>query len=116
MAELLGSSTTGLFPGRFLAQVFLSGSVVADYFAVGDEQRNHMLFEISCRAQHGRFVPQHVALRQTAAIAAEWQGSRPQELKFEPSTTNANQLIATYCAACHGPALRGGMQRGLLLS
>jgi hypothetical protein len=34
---------SGLFPGRFPAQVFLSGSVNADYFAVGDEQRNHDL-------------------------------------------------------------------------
>jgi hypothetical protein len=28
---------SGLFPGRFSAQVFLSGSVNADDFAVGDE-------------------------------------------------------------------------------
>ena len=32
-----------LFPGRFPAQVFLFGDVNADYFAVGDEQRNHDL-------------------------------------------------------------------------
>jgi hypothetical protein len=31
----------GLLHGRFPAQVFLFGGVNADYFAVGDEQRNH---------------------------------------------------------------------------
>ena len=30
-----------LLRGRFPAQVFLFGGVNADYFAVGDEQRNH---------------------------------------------------------------------------
>lgn len=49
-----------------------------------------------------------------AALAAEWKGPRPQELNFDPATTNTTQLIALYCAACHGPGLRGGMQRGLL--
>ena len=34
---------SGLFPGRFPAQVFLFGGVNADYFAVGDKQRNHDL-------------------------------------------------------------------------
>ena len=34
---------SGLFPGRFPAQVFLFGGVNADDFAVGDEQRNHDL-------------------------------------------------------------------------
>ena len=37
------SRNLSLFPGRFPAQVFLFGGVNADYFAVGDEQRNHDL-------------------------------------------------------------------------
>lgn len=49
-----------------------------------------------------------------ATLAAEWKGPRPEELNFDPATTNAAQLINLYCAACHGPGLRGGMQRGLL--
>ena len=49
-----------------------------------------------------------------AALAAEWKGPWPQELNFDPATTNASQLITLYCAGCHGPGLRGGMQRGLL--
>jgi hypothetical protein len=38
-----GTLFSFLFPGRFPAQVFLFGGVNADYFAVGDEQRNHDL-------------------------------------------------------------------------
>jgi hypothetical protein len=34
---------SGLYPGRFPAQVFLPGGVNANYFAVGDEHRNHDL-------------------------------------------------------------------------
>lgn len=49
-----------------------------------------------------------------AGLAAEWNGPRPQETVLEPGTTNAPQLIAAYCAPCHGPGLRGGLQRGLL--
>src|SRR5262249_36633691 len=49
-----------------------------------------------------------------AALAAEWQAPRPSEVTFDPATTNPEQIIALYCAPCHGPGLRGGMQRGLL--
>jgi aldose sugar dehydrogenase len=48
------------------------------------------------------------------ALTAEWQGPRLQEPAFDPATTNATQIVTLYCAACHGPGLRGGMQRGLL--
>ena len=57
MTDPPGSSATRLFPGRFLAQVFLSGSVNPDYFPLGDKQRNHDLeasFELRllpCRVQ-----------------------------------------------------------------
>ena len=46
------------------------------------------------------------------AIAAPWQGGAEQA--FDAGTTNATELVTIYCAACHGPGLRGGMQRGLL--
>jgi glucose/arabinose dehydrogenase len=49
-----------------------------------------------------------------APLAVATQGKRAQEPAFNPGTTNANEIAAIYCAACHGPGLRGGMQRGLL--
>jgi mono/diheme cytochrome c family protein len=60
-----------------------------------------------------RLLPQ-TAPSTGIALAADWQGPRPQEPAFDPATTNASQIITLYCAACHGPGLRGGMQRGLL--
>lgn len=60
-----------------------------------------------------RLVPQTVPST-GAKLAAEWNGPRPQETTLEPGTTNASQIVAAYCAPCHGPGLRGGMQRGLL--
>jgi mono/diheme cytochrome c family protein len=60
-----------------------------------------------------RLVPKS-APETGAALASEWKGPRAQEPKFDPASTNATQLIAMYCAACHGPGLRGGLQRGLL--
>jgi glucose/arabinose dehydrogenase len=49
-----------------------------------------------------------------AALAEEWKGPRPEDPIFSAGTTNAAQIVEVYCAACHGPGLRGGMQRGLL--
>jgi glucose/arabinose dehydrogenase len=60
-----------------------------------------------------RLVPKSVS-ETGAVLAAEWNGPRPQQATFDPATTNAGVLIAAYCAPCHGPDLRGGMQRGLL--
>lgn len=60
-----------------------------------------------------RLVPQ-AAPPSGLAIASEWQGPRPQEVVFDPTTTNATQIVAVFCAGCHGPGLRGGLQRGLL--
>ena len=42
-AALESPKPSGLFLRRFPAQVFLSGSVHADHFAVGNEQRHHDL-------------------------------------------------------------------------
>ena len=50
-----------------------------------------------------------------AGLAAEWNGPRPQETVLgKPAPRTPLQLIAAYCAPCHGPGLRGGLQRGLL--
>lgn len=48
------------------------------------------------------------------ALAAEWRGPPPETPAFDPATTDAAQLLPMYCAPCHGPGLRGGLQRGLL--
>jgi aldose sugar dehydrogenase len=48
------------------------------------------------------------------ALATEWKGTPLKEPQIDPATTNATDLVALYCGACHGPGLRGGMQRGLL--
>lgn len=60
-----------------------------------------------------RLVPQSVPPT-SAKLAAEWNGPHPRETTLEPGITNASQIVAAYCAPCHGPELRGGMQRGLL--
>ena len=60
-----------------------------------------------------RLVPK-VVPETGAVLAAEWNGPHPQEATFDPGTTNANVLISAFCAPCHGPGLRGGLQRGLL--
>ena len=60
-----------------------------------------------------RLVPR-TASPSGLAIASEWQGPHPQEPMFDPTTTNASQIVAIFCAACHGPGLHGGLQRGLL--
>lgn len=49
-----------------------------------------------------------------AALASEWTGTRPEDPVLSSTTTNAAQIVQVYCAPCHGPGLRGGMQRGLL--
>ncbi len=48
------------------------------------------------------------------AIAVELKGQQVQDPVINPATTNASELVRFYCAACHGPGLKGGMQRGLL--
>ncbi|PWU18616.1 MAG: glucose sorbosone dehydrogenase [Verrucomicrobia bacterium] len=60
-----------------------------------------------------RLVPKSAAST-GAVLASEWKGPPPQSQNINPATTNASQLITLYCAPCHGPSLRGGMQRGLL--
>lgn len=49
-----------------------------------------------------------------APLAAEWKGPQTVDPVLNPGSTNALELIATFCAPCHGPGLRGGMQKGLL--
>ena len=49
-----------------------------------------------------------------APLALEWKGPRPEDPVVSAGTTNAAQIIQVYCAPCHGPGLRGGLQRGLL--
>lgn len=49
-----------------------------------------------------------------AALAAEWNGPRAAEVASTTASTNANDLIAVYCAACHGAGFKGGLQRGLV--
>src|SRR6266704_1181109 len=77
---------SGLHPGRFPAQVFLSGSVNADYFAVGDEQRNHDL-EASFQL---RLLPRRVQAATTGRSGVhhfEWYLRRQdnvQEPAIEP--------------------------------
>jgi len=48
------------------------------------------------------------------AQATEWKATPLKEPQIDPATINAIDLVALYCAACHGPGLRGGMQRGLV--
>jgi glucose/arabinose dehydrogenase len=60
-----------------------------------------------------RLVPKS-APSMGAALAAPWNGPRPVEPAFNPNTTNAAEIVTMFCASCHGPGLRGGMQRGLL--
>jgi mono/diheme cytochrome c family protein len=60
-----------------------------------------------------RLVPQ--SARPTGLpLASEWKGPRAEDLKFDPATMDPKALVGMYCASCHGPGLRGGMQRGLL--
>lgn len=47
-------------------------------------------------------------------LAAEWGGSETAVASFDPDSTDAAVLIPGYCAPCHGPGLRGGLQRTLL--
>jgi glucose/arabinose dehydrogenase len=60
-----------------------------------------------------RVVPKRIP-ETGAAIAAEWRDSEPTPATFDPNSTDANVLIPGYCAPCHGPGLRGGLQRTLL--
>jgi glucose/arabinose dehydrogenase len=60
-----------------------------------------------------RLVPKS-APETGAALAAEWKGPRSELPGLQTTTTNASEIVSVYCAACHGPGLRGGMQRGLL--
>ncbi len=60
-----------------------------------------------------RLVPES-APPTRAPLAAEWKGPQTVDPVLNPGSTNALQLIATFCAPCHGPGLRGGMQKGLL--
>jgi aldose sugar dehydrogenase len=47
-------------------------------------------------------------------LAAEWKAAETNAASFDPGTLNSAVLITAYCVPCHGPGLRGGMQRGLL--
>ncbi|MBC8096365.1 MAG: PQQ-dependent sugar dehydrogenase, partial [Akkermansiaceae bacterium] len=49
-----------------------------------------------------------------APLAAEWREREQPVATFDPSSSDASVLIPAYCAPCHGPGLRGGLQRGLL--
>jgi glucose/arabinose dehydrogenase len=60
-----------------------------------------------------RLVPES-APGKGAPLAAEWTGPQTIDPVLNPGSTNALGLIATFCAPCHGPGLRGGMQKGLL--
>jgi glucose/arabinose dehydrogenase/mono/diheme cytochrome c family protein len=60
-----------------------------------------------------RLVPQS-APASGLALAAEWKSPATAAPALDPASTNASELITLYCAPCHGPGLRGGMQRGLL--
>jgi len=60
-----------------------------------------------------RLVPQS-APETGALLAAPWNGPHPLEATLAAGSTNAAEIVAAYCAPCHGPGLRGGLQRGLL--
>jgi hypothetical protein len=60
-----------------------------------------------------RLVPRETA-ETGARLASAWQGPRAADPVLEPGTTNIAALTAFFCVPCHGPELRGGLQRGLL--
>lgn len=60
-----------------------------------------------------RVVPQH-APPTGAPLAVAWRVNDTNTASFDPHSTDASVLVGAYCAPCHGPGLRGGMQRTLL--
>lgn len=60
-----------------------------------------------------RIVPRRIP-DAGARVAAEWSGVETNAVSFDPLSTDAKVLVGAYCAPCHGPGLRGGLQRTLL--